>query len=162
MARLTKGEWKAARERWESDPSLSFTQLAFDLGVTRPAVGQTAASQGWKKRGGTGNARPKRPGSSPIPAGAARVGFIYVLEAEVGEFRYHKIGRALSVQERLSTHQTSSPLELRVAIAYMTQDMVAEEQVVHSLFAHKAVRGEWFQLDTSDLETIASRSFIRG
>jgi hypothetical protein len=35
--------------------------------------------------------------------------------------------------------------------------MAAEEQAVHAMFLHRAIRGEWFRLEAGDLEKIAIR-----
>lgn len=49
MARLTKQQWAEARAQWEGDSAMTFGQLAAALGVSRPGVSKTAASEGWTK-----------------------------------------------------------------------------------------------------------------
>ena len=49
MARLTADQWKAARIKWESDPSLTFEDIAKDNGVSRVAVSKKAAAEKWER-----------------------------------------------------------------------------------------------------------------
>ena len=49
MARLTAEQWKAARIKWESDPSLTFEDIGKDNGVSRVAVSKKAASEKWER-----------------------------------------------------------------------------------------------------------------
>jgi hypothetical protein len=87
-------------------------------------------------------------------------GYIYVVFIHTGSEFFYKIGLARNVNERLKGHQTSSPFEVRLAIAYFVPNMRAEEQMLHSLLADKCVRGEWFRLEREDLELIAKRSLL--
>ncbi len=54
MPRLSKEEWQAARERWESYDDDGFDWLVTDLklGVSRQAVSKQAKEKGWKKKKG--------------------------------------------------------------------------------------------------------------
>lgn len=49
MARLTADQWKAARIKWESDPSLTFEDIGKDNGVSRVAVSKKAAAEKWER-----------------------------------------------------------------------------------------------------------------
>lgn len=49
MARLTADQWKAARIKWESDPSLTFEDIGKANGVSRVAVSKKAAAEKWER-----------------------------------------------------------------------------------------------------------------
>ena len=49
MARLSADQWKAARIKWESDPSLTFEDIAKDNGVSRVAISKRANSEKWER-----------------------------------------------------------------------------------------------------------------
>lgn len=51
MARLSKEEWAAARQKWEADPRPGFDWLAAELGVSRQSVSEMAHRKGWAKGG---------------------------------------------------------------------------------------------------------------
>lgn len=92
---------------------------------------------------------------------STNAGFLYVIyiEPALGN-RFYKIGRSVSFSDRLSTHQCSSPFEVFVACCYFVPNTRAEEMALHELFEEKRVRGEWFDLDQADLQSIASRSLL--
>jgi hypothetical protein len=52
MARpsISKEQWTVARAIWESDPVVTFAEIAEDFGVTRQAVQLHARRHGWVKR----------------------------------------------------------------------------------------------------------------
>lgn len=49
MARLTKDQWAQARIKWEADPTVTFSELGLQLGVSHVAVGMAAKKQGWER-----------------------------------------------------------------------------------------------------------------
>lgn len=49
MARLTADQWKSARVKWESDPTLTFGVIAAELGVSRVAVSKRAGVEKWER-----------------------------------------------------------------------------------------------------------------
>jgi hypothetical protein len=87
-------------------------------------------------------------------------GFVYVVFVNTGSDFFYKIGHAGNVDSRVKSHQTSSPFEVRIALAYFVGNMRKEEAWLHARFADKRVRGEWFKLDREDLELIAKRSLL--
>ena len=88
-------------------------------------------------------------------------GFVYVIYIDdSAEERYFKIGMASSFNIRFGSHQCVSPFDICVACVYFVPNMRVEERILHTMFAEKKVRGEWFKLDTNDLRVIASRSLI--
>jgi hypothetical protein len=49
MPRASRAAWKAARERWERDETVTHEQLAAELGVHRVSVTQKAGRDGWRR-----------------------------------------------------------------------------------------------------------------
>lgn len=52
MAKLSKEQWQAARDKWEADKRDGFAWLATELGVSRPTVSERANKEAWKKKCG--------------------------------------------------------------------------------------------------------------
>ncbi|RMD61671.1 hypothetical protein D6833_07930 [Candidatus Parcubacteria bacterium] len=46
----SKEEWESARKAWEASPTLNFSDIAGQLGVTRQGVRARAKREGWEKR----------------------------------------------------------------------------------------------------------------
>lgn len=53
--RASKDEWEAARQRWEADATLNFTDLSATLGVSKQAVAHRANKEGWQRVGAMQN-----------------------------------------------------------------------------------------------------------
>jgi len=133
-------------------------QIGNDHGVSHVAVSKRAKRDGW-----TRDLRVKVDRSVPVRQvtdGFDGAGFVYLLLLDSGVELFYKIGMANHLDARMKSHQTSCPFELRVAIAYYTPNMRHEERELHEMFAAQRVRGEWFNLDRSDLEAIAARSLL--
>ncbi len=86
-------------------------------------------------------------------------GFVYVIYLDCVE-RYYKIGMAKHFNSRFTTHQCSSPFKVCVACCFFVPNMRIAETYLHHKFAHKRVRGEWFDLDSDDLREIALESLL--
>lgn len=134
----------------------SLRDIGGEFGVSDVAIIKHARKNGWTRQ------RPDPEDRSvPLPITAqARRGFIYVVFIEADGRRFYKIGMATAFLDRIQAHQTASPFEVRIAIGYFTSDARSEEALLHSLFAEKHVRGEWFALDHADLQAIAARSLL--
>lgn len=52
MAKLSKEQWQAARDKWEADKRDGFAWLATELGVSRQTINVRAVKEGWAKRVG--------------------------------------------------------------------------------------------------------------
>ena len=90
----------------------------------------------------------------------SKAGFVYVIFLdELGE-RFFKIGMSSFFSAHFDEHKCSSPFEVRVACAYFTSDMRAEERALHEKYKLQNVRGEWFRLSDADLAEIAARSLL--
>jgi hypothetical protein len=139
-------------------------QIAEERGVSHTAILKRARRDGWE--------RTKRavPATEDRSVAVSEVGpninygnvpgFVYVIFVYTGSEFFYKIGQASNVDARLKSHQTSSPFEVRIALAYFVDNMRREESTLHAMFADKRIRGEWFQLEREDLELIAKRSLL--
>lgn len=67
---------------------------------------------------------------------------------------YVKIGRSVDPEKRLITHQSSCPYELWLICQIPVQDSVGIETTLHDVLFDKCVRGEWYDLDHSDYDTL--------
>jgi hypothetical protein len=66
--------------------------------------------------------------------------------------RRYKIGRTNAVGRREYELGTKLPEESRTIHVIPTDDPAGIESYWHSRFASKRVRGEWFELDVSDVQ----------
>jgi len=81
---------------------------------------------------------------------------IYVIHCD----GYCKIGTTRDdPEQRLKTLQTGSPHELHLMV--VAPGGADEEKALHERYAHKWVRGEWFELDYEDIRAISALSLVR-
>lgn len=73
---------------------------------------------------------------------------VYILKT--GKNLY-KIGRTQDLQKRLASYHTHLPIVFRLVRQYLTQQMGSLEESLHTVFQHKRVKGEWFELTPADL-----------
>lgn len=136
-------------------------QIADEHGVTHGAVNKRAKTRGWTRESGVKPLTADRSVVAPqLDEVGASAGFLYVIFIECEGVRRHKVGISKTLVERLKSHQTSNPFEIRVALAYYVGDMRAEERYLHSLFHSQRIRGEWFDLTDADLKAISQRSLL--
>lgn len=64
---------------------------------------------------------------------------------------YYKIGRSVNPKQRERTLQSEKPT---IELLFNHDARVKDEKELHSIFQEKRVRGEWFDLNGSDLRTI--------
>lgn len=81
----------------------------------------------------------------------SRPGLIYFLLADNG---LYKIGRTKNLRKRIKDLGVKLPYDLKLEIVIKTEDMYWLETELHQRFSENQVRGEWFQLNESDLEYI--------
>jgi hypothetical protein len=162
-------DWSAVESEYRAGLK-TLRQIGEEHGVSHTAIMKCAKRRGWV-----------RGPSAPNPAGASGdrstsldaldalgalgrsqfgPGFVYVLFIHTGSEFFYKIGLSSCLDDRLKAHRTSSPFEVRLAIAYFVPDMRAEESLLHAMFGDKLVRGEWYRLERQDLEVIAKRSLL--
>lgn len=77
-------------------------------------------------------------------------GYIYVIKAG----RYYKVGKARRLGDRVETHQTSNPLEVKLIVEKWVKDYDSAEEELHKMFDHKRVKREWFKFNRDDIKAI--------
>lgn len=78
-------------------------------------------------------------------------GYIYFLKADNGLI---KIGRTKDLDKRLDHFTTKLPYKLELIHSIKTSDYVGLEESFHDKYKANRKRGEWFDLDDSDIEDI--------
>jgi hypothetical protein len=76
---------------------------------------------------------------------------VYLLQSPSA---YYKIGRTKSPETRLKSLGVTLPFEIELTALIPTDDMYILEQSLHERYASKRANGEWFALDSSDVEYI--------
>lgn len=79
---------------------------------------------------------------------------VYILESQ-GKY---KIGKAADFSTRLQSLQSGNPFELQVVLTIFTEQYDRLERALHAIYAAKRFRGEWFDLNLTDIEEIKSAS----
>lgn len=64
----------------------------------------------------------------------------------------YKIGKTRDLHKRLASYHTHLPVLFRVVRQYPAVNMDDLEAGLHIVFQHKRVKGEWFKLNTDDLQ----------
>lgn len=83
-----------------------------------------------------------------------RSGYLYIVRS--GLSNQYKIGRTNNFQKRLKTLQTSCAVQLTVVKTFFSFDAVSLEKTAHEKFAHFRQKGEWFELNCSQLTQLLS------
>lgn len=78
-------------------------------------------------------------------------GYVYLLKSDNG---HHKIGKAKNPEDRLKTFTVKLPFHVEYICTIKTNDMRVLEETLHERFANKRIDGEWFNLETEDIEYI--------
>lgn len=89
------------------------------------------------------------------PTDAPRGGYVYVLESAYG----CKVGRTRNLPQRLRAFGVKLPIAYAVRLCAWFDDHVEAESRYHALFRDKHVNGEWFSLDSEDIDLIRKRTF---
>jgi hypothetical protein len=83
-------------------------------------------------------------------------GYVYIVRAEMGQC---KIGIAVDVNKRFSTLRTASPLHLELVHAEHVSDPAAREIALHRHFRALRIRGEWFDLNDAQIQSIIDNTW---
>lgn len=87
-------------------------------------------------------------------------GYVYLAYAETG---HYKIGISREPVERIRVFDTVMPIDVKIVHYFWADDHRNAESELHSRFAHKHHRGEWFNLDIQDCNYIRTiQSFSDG
>lgn len=84
---------------------------------------------------------------------SASHGYVYLVQSPTGSY---KIGRTKDPDNRMKTFSVKLPFEVDYVCVIETGDMYALERNLHQQYATKRVNGEWFMLDTTDVNFIKS------
>jgi hypothetical protein len=87
---------------------------------------------------------------------ANSVGYVYLIKSG----RYHKIGRANSVGRREYELAIQLPERVKLIHRIRTDDPAGIEAYWHKRFEEKRSNGEWFKLDSADIQAFKERSFM--
>jgi predicted GIY-YIG superfamily endonuclease len=87
-----------------------------------------------------------------------RDGYVYLILSEDG---HYKIGRTKDVPTRSNTLGVQLPYQIEVIHSIKVNDMVWAERHLHEKFAAKRVNGEWFSLESDDVEWIKALSELQ-
>ena len=82
--------------------------------------------------------------------------YIYLIKNK--DTGHMKIGIAKDIKQRLKALQTGSVSELEVLSLIYSETPYTLEKNLHNRFASKRLRGEWFNLEGSDIEYIMKLS----
>lgn len=78
-------------------------------------------------------------------------GYVYFLASEGGKY---KIGRTKNYKSRAKTFGVKLPFDVHYELVLSSDDYAQFELDIHSRFADKWIRGEWFALTAEDIEAI--------
>lgn len=88
-----------------------------------------------------------------LPKGKDKNGYVYLLKTDKG---FWKIGRSKTPDGRKKTFGVTLPFDVEFECLIKTSDMWLLESKLHAQYASKRIDGEWFKLDTDDVEYIKS------
>lgn len=100
-----------------------------------------------------GRYSPKQAVKKHKPERVPRAGYIYLLRAP-HDATLFKIGKATDPSNRLRTFNVKLPFPVEFDCLLQTTDMSLLEKWIHNEYASKRIEGEWFRLDTADVEAI--------
>ena len=76
-------------------------------------------------------------------------GYVYLIRSASG---FTKIGHTENLKKRFASIDMSSPEEISIYYSKVVRNRVNLERKLHSLFADKRTKGEWFLLSDEDLQ----------
>lgn len=82
-----------------------------------------------------------------------RSGYVYIIQ-DIDVTNFCKIGRTNNPTRRLYEFGVKLPFRIGLLHLLRCDDMVAFETSLHETFAHKRVRGEWFELTHIEFDFI--------
>ena len=149
----TATDWEAVQELYRVGVA-SLRAIAAQHGCTEGAIRKRAKKDGWTRAALTVATK-----VTDRADDKSKPGFVYVLRLlDTAGNAFYKIEMALNSEQRIGSHQGSSPFKLEIAVSYYVGTIRREESILHFMFDSQHVRGEWFTLSDGDLDTIALRS----
>lgn len=83
--------------------------------------------------------------------------FVYVIEHEAG---YYKIGLSRQPERRFQNLDQKTPMEMTLLTTILSNDAYLLEQALHTEFAEKNHKKEWFELEEADVERLEEVGYI--
>lgn len=80
-----------------------------------------------------------------------RSGYIYVIRADTG---HYKIGRTNNIPNRMKLFAVKLPFNFEIVTCFPSEDMYEAESDLHGRFNESRVNGEWFTLDSSQVNLL--------
>ena len=80
--------------------------------------------------------------------------YTYLMYDEISG--YYKIGRSINPEFREKTLSSQTP---KIRLMYKCKESVVSEDYLHKLFHYKRIRGEWFDLNTDELDVLINLMF---
>lgn len=77
-------------------------------------------------------------------------GYVYLIESEYG----YKIGKTVNIKSRTRLFEVKLPFPIKLLNYSWFENYSKAERDLHKEFAHKRQEGEWFELDSEDIEYI--------
>jgi len=88
------------------------------------------------------------------PTNLPKAGYVYIVRCTMqGHENLHKIGMTRGLKERMISFK-QFPFKPELVLSAYSDDARKIERRLHKMYAAKRVYGEWFQLDSDDLENI--------
>lgn len=78
-------------------------------------------------------------------------GFVYIIKIQTGEF---KIGKSINVEKRIKEIDTSTPHELELVHAIISDNANNAEKLLHKKYEKSRIKGEWFNLSSNDIDEL--------
>lgn len=81
--------------------------------------------------------------------------YIYVIR-DMDVTGYYKIGRTNTPEIRLSTFEVKLPFRIEIISLFACKNAAIKESELHTQYANKRIRGEWFALESEDVMYLKS------
>jgi hypothetical protein len=82
----------------------------------------------------------------------SKAGFVYILQMEGHD--YYKIGRTTDINRRVCEIKPQMPGRLTLLLAHRVRNAWVMEANLHRDFSGRRMNGEWFNLNSSEIERI--------
>lgn len=86
-------------------------------------------------------------------------GYIYVIRADTG---HYKIGRTNNVPNRMRLFSVKLPFNFEIITYFACEDMYESESELHRFFAEHRTNGEWFNLNSEQVDLLRAVYESRG
>lgn len=84
--------------------------------------------------------------------GVENIGFVYIAKQQ-NEPSVYKIGRTRHISNREACFSTGNAY-IKIIYTLKSARYKKIERVLHKIYRHKKIKGEWFNLDDSDIQSL--------